>query len=200
MSYRDFVENPLPAVFSHTVPGIGDFQLQPLRRNDFELIHQWVTAPRAQFWGMQNATQQDVAECYGQQIESPHCWPYLAYFAGKPAFLLESYNPAHDVLGQYYSVAQGDIGMHFLVAPAQGPAIHGFTHAVMNTILTFLFSHPATQRVVVEPDVNNQKIHPLNRDAGFQYLQTIALPSKTAWFAVCERHRFLPRPAQETTV
>ncbi|WP_348943773.1 GNAT family N-acetyltransferase [Chitinibacter sp. FCG-7] len=201
MSCRDLNETAATPemVFCHTVSGVGLFELRPLSSADFGLLHQWVTAPRASFWGMQQATPEEVAHCYRQQIESAHCAPYLAFYAGQPAFLLETYDPAHDELGQHYAVQAGDIGMHFLVAPASGPAVHGFTRAVMQTILAFLFSQSRHLRVVVEPDVNNQKIHPINRDAGFCYQHTIELSYKTAWFAICDRASFLQATELETT-
>lgn len=200
MSCHDAVVHTPATVFSHIISGVGEFQIRPLCSGDFQLLHQWVTAPRAAFWGMQNASLADVAHCYRQQIESKHSWPYLAIHNGKPAFLLETYNPTHDELGQHYAVAVGDIGMHFLVAPAQGAPIHGYTRAVMATILAFLFAQPDVQRVVVEPDVNNEKIHPLNREAGFQYQHTVALSYKTAWFATCDQSTFLNCTALETAV
>ena len=197
--HDELIRTPV-TVFRHTIAEVGEFQIRPLCSSDFQLLHQWVTAPRAAFWGMQNASLADVTHCYQQQIDSHHCWPYLAFQDGKHAFLLETYDPALDELGQHYAVAPGDIGMHFLVAPADGAPVHGYTRAVMATILAFLFAQPDVQRVVVEPDVNNQKIHPLNREAGFQYQHTVALSYKTAWFATCERSTFLNPIALESSV
>lgn len=172
------------------IPGIGRFGFYRLDTAHLPLIHQWVSAARASFWGMQGHTREQVAAVYTAQMASPHCQPYLLYCNGQPACLLETYDPAHDELGRFYTVQPGDCGMHFLVAPAAGAPVHGFTRAVMHAILQFLFSRPAVTRVVVEPDVNNSRIHPLNRAAGFRYLDTISLSYKTAWFAVCERHDY----------
>ncbi|WP_051304857.1 GNAT family N-acetyltransferase [Chitinilyticum litopenaei] len=199
-------QRALAAPFQHTVTGIGRFLIQPLRREDIPLIHAWVTAPRASFWGMQGQTLEQVAAVYHAQIDSPHQAPCLAYCNGEPAFLLESYDPAHDELATHYQVLPGDRGMHFLVAPAPGKPVHGFTRAVMDSILAWLFSDPLTTRIVVEPDVCNEKIHPLNRAAGFEYLRTLELSYKTAWFAVCTRQAYLrhalpqtlPQPCTET--
>lgn len=172
------------------IPGIGHFVFYPLCLAHLPLIHQWVSAPRARFWGMQDHTLAEVTAVYRAQIAATHCQPYLVYCNEQPAFLLETYDPAHDELGSCYPVQPGDCGMHFLVAPAAGAPIHGFTRAVMHAILQFLFSQPEVMRVVVEPDIHNSKIHPLNRAAGFRYLQTIVLSCKTAWFAVCDRHDY----------
>lgn len=169
----------------------GEFSLRPLiAEQDVALLHRWVSNERARFWGMQNETVEGVAAFYQQQIDSPHSWPYIGLFNGEAAFLLESYDPQHDELARHYPVQKGDRGMHFLIAPASGPRIHGFSHAVLTTILSFLFADPSVQRVVVEPDVQNDKIHPLNRAMGFAYQHTITLPTKTAWLAFCQREDF----------
>ncbi|MBE9610640.1 GNAT family N-acetyltransferase [Chitinilyticum piscinae] len=188
MSCRDPFDTPCHTL---TIEGIGEFSLRKLAYSDIPLVHAWVTAPRARFWGMQGQTQEQVGAVYAAQMSAPHCQPYLASCNGQPAFLLETYAPAHDELGTHYAVEAGDRGMHFLVAPPSGPAIHGFTRAVMHAILDFLFADPATRRVVVEPDINNARIHPLNRAAGFRYVKTVPLSYKTAWFAICTRQDFL---------
>ncbi|WP_410499971.1 GNAT family N-acetyltransferase [Chitinibacter sp. S2-10] len=176
--------------FRYTVDGIGEFVILPLGRSDIPLVHEWVTTERASFWGMQNQTLAQVDAVYQSQIDSAHHAPYMAFCNGKPAFLLETYDPAHDELGEHYQVLPGDRGMHFLVAPVAASPVHGFSRAVMQTILAFLFSDDQVTRIVVEPDVRNEKIHPLNRAAGFEYLRTVELSYKTAWLAVCQRQQF----------
>lgn len=192
---------PVPerfCAFTHRVAGIGEFRLYPLDPGrDAATLHAWVANERARFWGMQDHSRAEVARVYQEQVDGPHSWPYLGHFGGEPAFLLETYDPAHDVLAGHYTVAPGDVGMHFLVAPPRGPGLHGFTRAVMQTILAFLFSDPRTRRVVVEPDVRNEKIHALNRAAGFRYEGTVALPHKTAALAFCMREDAFHPPALE---
>ena len=59
--------------------------------------------------------------------------------------------------------------MHVLVAPAEPVReCPGFTGAVFETILDFLFSDPLVDRVVVEPDIRNTKIQALNERMGFR--------------------------------
>ena len=158
--HDELIRTPV-TVFRHTIAEVGEFQIRPLCSSDFQLLHQWVTAPRAAFWGMQDATLAEVTDCYQQQIDSQSSWPYLAFHSGKPAFLLETYDPAYDELGQHYAVAPGDIGMHFLVAPADGAPVHGYTRAVMATILAFLFAQPDVQRVVVRLPILFAEIAPV---------------------------------------
>lgn len=176
-------------LFHARVPGVGEFSLRPLAvPDDMPLLHRWVTQDYARYWGMQQATLAEVSDTYHALQQGVHTACYLGLYHGEAAFLLERYHPAHDVLGEHYPVAAGDIGMHFLVAP---PTRHvpGFTRAVMRVILDFLFRDPATRRVVVEPDVRNAKIHAINRHAGFVYQREIALPHKRAHLAFCTREQ-----------
>lgn len=188
---HSFIPTGAKRHFRHQVPGLGTFSLRQLSlEQDAALLHQWLTAPRASFWGMQDCSLQQLLATYQQQLDSLHSAPYMGLFEGRPSFLLETYDPARDELGTRYEVVEGDVGMHFLVGPVQGAPLSGFTRAVMKCIQAFLFTSPANKRIVVEPDVNNHKIHPINRDAGFVYRGTVALSYKTAALAFCDRSVF----------
>ena len=178
------------ACFSRHALGLGTFSLRPLHLpEDLALIHAWVSAPRARFWGMQGHSPQRVLAFYRDLAEGEHTQGYLGLVDGEPAFLVECYDPRHDPIGAHYDVAEGDRGMHFLVAPTDTPR-SGFSVQVITTILAFLFEDPATRRIVVEPDVANRKIHPLNRRVGFVYDREVALEDKTAHLAFCDRASF----------
>ena len=97
---------------------------------------------------------------------------------------------AHVELAGRYDHRPGDVGMHFLCA-SPGTPVHGFTRAVLSTVLSWLFADPATRRVVVEPDVRNSAVHALNAAVGFTVVGTLALPGKDALLSVCTRDRFL---------
>ena len=51
---------------------------------------------------------------------------YVGLAGGQPAFLVERYHPADDEIGSKYEVREGDMGMHFLVAPTDRarPRLH----------------------------------------------------------------------------
>lgn len=82
--------------------------------------------------------------------------------------------------------------MHFLCAPTDRP-IHGFTLAVITTVMAWLFEDPATQRVVVEPDVRNTAVHALNAAVGFTVVGQVQKPEKQALLSTCTRDQFLAR-------
>jgi hypothetical protein len=120
---------------------------------------------------------------------SGHHRAFIGEHDGRPAFLMERYEPSYDVVGQAYDVAPGDIGMHVLVGAADSP-ISGFTTAVFETIMDSLFSDPLVDRVVVEPDVRNTKIQVLNERMGFRKHSIVDLPGKQAWLSFCTRDQY----------
>lgn len=173
-----------------TTAGIGTFTVRPLDPfKDAELLHGWVTHPKAAFWMMQDAKLEDVERAYMEIAADEHHDALLGLHDGTPAFLMEKYDPAHRELVGLYEPEPGDVGMHFLVAPT-GTPIHGFTRAVITAVMAHLFADPATRRVVVEPDVGNKAVHALNAAVGFEVVGEIAKPEKTALLSVCTREAF----------
>ncbi|MEW1588305.1 GNAT family N-acetyltransferase [Micromonospora vinacea] len=180
----------MTTVFTRVDEGLGEFALRPLDADaDAALLHTWVTHPKAAFWMMQDADPAQVAEEYRRIAEHPHHDAYLGLWRGSPAFLAERYDPAHVELVGLYDHQPGDVGMHFLCAPVDAP-VHGFTRAVIGTVMAWLFDDPTTRRVVVEPDVRNTAVHALNAAVGFTVVGPIAKPEKDALLSVCTRAQF----------
>ncbi|MEU4082387.1 GNAT family N-acetyltransferase [Streptomyces venezuelae] len=156
---------------------------------DAELIHPWVTHPKAAFWMMQDATLEDVVREYTGFVAHPHHHVFIGEVDGTPAFLMEKYDPSKLELVGLYDPLPGDVGMHFLVAPTDTP-VHGFTRTVITAVMTELFADPATRRVVVEPDVSNKAVHALNEAVGFVPDREIQKPEKKALLSFCTREQF----------
>ncbi|MEW1909452.1 GNAT family N-acetyltransferase [Kitasatospora sp. NPDC085895] len=176
--------------FTRTDARLGEFSVRPLDPDaDAALLHGWVTHPKAAFWMMQDATEDDVRAEYRRITEHPHHDAFLGLVDGVPAFLAERYDPARLELVGLHDAEPGDVGMHFLCAPTDTP-VHGFTRAVITTVMAFLFDDPATRRVVVEPDVRNTAVHTLNAAVGFEVVGPIAKPEKDALLSVCTRAQF----------
>ncbi|MFI8289789.1 N-acetyltransferase [Streptomyces sp. ms191] len=161
--------------------------LDPLA--DAELIHPWVTHPKAAFWMMQGAKLQDVEREYMAIAANPHHDVFIGLVDDEPAVLMERYDPRHVELVGLYEPQPGDVGMHFLVAPTDTP-VHGFTRLVITAVMRELFDDPATARVVVEPDVRNTAVHALNAAVGFVPEREIRKPEKDALLSFCTREQF----------
>jgi RimJ/RimL family protein N-acetyltransferase len=165
----------------------GKFYLRPLQPDtDVPLIHDWVNREYAVYWNLQNSTVEKVREMYDELIATPHLQPFMGFYEDRPAFLVEFYKAKEDRIGEYYDAQPGDYGFHLLMAPVE-KRIPDFTFSVFRVIMDFLFSDPRVDRLIVEPDVRNEKIHVLNKRAGFEYQGQVVLPDKTAYLAFCTR-------------
>ncbi|MEU5700923.1 GNAT family N-acetyltransferase [Streptomyces aurantiacus] len=179
-----------------TVGAVGALSLRPLDPlKDAELLHSWLTHPKAAYWLMQNAKLQEVEREYMAIAASEHHHAYLGCHDGRPAFVMEKYDPRYIELVGLYEPEPGDVGMHFLVAPTDRP-VHGFTRAVLTAVMDELFADPRTRRVVVEPDVTNTAVHALNEAVGFVPEREIDKPEKRALLSFCTRESFLNRRSQ----
>lgn len=171
-------------------PSLGTLSLRPFDLGtDVGTLHSWVTQPYAQYWGLRDSTIADVHAEYLRIAATAHHRAFLGEHDGRPAFLMERYEPADDAVGQVYDVAPGDVGMHVLVGPPVAP-LPGFTGAVFETIMDSLFVDPLVDRVVVEPDVRNLKIQALNARMGFRKHSIVTLPGKQAWLSFCTRDQY----------
>jgi RimJ/RimL family protein N-acetyltransferase len=174
-------------------PALGSFTLRRLDiAADAELLHSWVTHPKAAYWMMQDCDLAQVEAEYRRIANHPHHDAFLGLWNGRPAFLAERYHPAYVELKGLYDAQDGDVGMHFLCAPTSRPT-HGFTHAVITAVMSWLFADPATRRVVVEPDVRNSAVHALNAAVGFTVVGEITTPEKQALLSTCTRAQFQTR-------
>ena len=186
-AYNQICETRTP-VHTAQAPGIGQLELYPLAIDaDAQVIHHWVNQEYAKYWMMQGTTTEQVKEEYIRLLA--HSDIYIGAVNRQYAFLLEKYKALDEEVGRHYEAQSGDYGMHILVGPADRP-VSGFTWQVFRFIMQFLFMDDRVKRVVVEPDVNNEKIHVLNYKAGFEYQGTIRMPHKEASLAFCTRSQF----------
>lgn len=154
---------------------------------DAAVIHEWINMPYAIYWGMMDSSLSEFKEAYTKVLSSG-TEVFIGEINGQQKFLIEKYN-AIQALEKYYKGESGDIGMHILIGPPTS-IIHGFTWHVFSTVIEFIFLDSTINRVIVEPDVKNEKIHILNKKAGFEYQKQIQLPNKMAWLATCTRDQF----------
>lgn len=188
---------------NHYVEELGLNQCIDIRlldvENDIETIHSWFQMEYASFWNMQNMSVEETRRIYDEIQNENRMEVYLGFYKNRPAFLMECYSPDHDEVGEHYPVKPGDIGMHFMVGPAEEP-VPGFTRDVLRHIMAFLFCRKNAKRVVVEPDVRNEKVHKLNAFVGFRYDGTIQLRKKRASLGFCSKFNFMRTLQKELPV
>ncbi|MFJ5867502.1 GNAT family N-acetyltransferase [Streptomyces parvus] len=177
------------AVHEQKVEGFGTVRLVPVDpAADAELLHRWVTEERARSWGMADHTREQVREIYEFVDSLPTHHAYLALRDGVPAALFQTYEPDADPVGECYDVQPGDFGVHLLIAPAEGEGtVKGYTDALLTAFIAHVFSDPAHVRVVVEPDVRNEKAIARMVRIGFELGPEIRKPEKTARLAFLTR-------------
>lgn len=178
-------------IFSRIDERLGEFAVRRLDPDaDAELLHSWVTHPKAAYWMMRQANLAQVADEYRKISEHPHQEAFIGLHNGRPTFLVERYDPAHVVLEGLYPALDGDVGMHFLCAPTDTP-LHGFTRAVITTVMELVFADPAARRVVVEPDIRNTGVHALNKAVGFEIVGTVTSLGRDSYLSICTREQYL---------
>lgn len=163
-------------------------------QRDAPLLQHWLSDPHAAFWGMADLDA-DAVERYLDGIAGhPDQDAWLGLVNGIPAFYAETYDPARVLLAGIHDALPGDLGMHVLIAPPGGEPRHGFTDAVFTGVMTWCFDELGAERVVVEPDVRNDRIRRKNVRAGFTELHEVIVDEgghlKTAMLSVCTRAGF----------
>jgi len=179
---------------------LGLFTLRPVDPpTDTPLLHRWLTDPKSAYWLMTHATPDEVEREFTEIALAAGRKAFLGLYRNRPEFLVETYAPLRSTLAEVYPARPGDVGMHFLIAPTETP-VRGFSHAVLTTVMELLFTDPATERVVVEPDVGNTPVHRLNAAVGFRVEGTVWLPdlAKEAYLSTCDRSSY--RAARGTEV
>ena len=164
--------------------------VDPVR--DADLIHGWVTLPRAEFWGMVDRTVEEVAEIYAWIQEQEHLEAYLIGLDGTPVGNFLTYDPFVDEIGDHYDRRPGDIGMHLFLH--DDPRRAGHTAQLVDFLLGTLFADRVVRRVVLEPDVRNERSIALLCRAGAVLGPVRPLPGKTAQFAFVDRETWTGSP------
>ena len=171
-------------------PELGEISFAVLDPDaDLDVLHEWVTAPGSQFWGLSELSRGELRELYAYVDGLPSHHAFLVRREGLPIVLLQTYEPENDPLGEVYATDAGDVGIHFLLGARGGPA-RGFTTRIGHVIAGFVFSRPGADRVVIEPDVGNDRALARVRLFGFELGPHVELPHKTGQLAFLTRERW----------
>jgi RimJ/RimL family protein N-acetyltransferase len=158
-----------------------DLSLRPLDpESDLDLVHRWVTEPRARYWGMTDKSRDEVGEIYGWLQIQEHLAAYLVEVGGVPLGILQTYDPFVDEIGRYYERRPGDVGVHVFLADS--PARAGRSADILRFLVDWLASQPGAQRLVAEPDASNEPSVARFRSIGFRPGPVVELPHKVAQF------------------
>ncbi|AKZ56678.1 putative acetyltransferase [Streptomyces ambofaciens ATCC 23877] len=166
------------AVHEQDLDGFGTVRLLPLdAAADAAVIHRWVSEERAAFWGMNGLTRSQVADVYAHMdtLDTHHA--FLVVKDGEPAALLQTYDPEADRVSECYDVEPGDIGVHLLLAPAGTKGARpGWTAALAAALMAYVLLGLDRRRIVVDPDVANDKAIARFLKQGFTAGPAVVLP------------------------
>ncbi|WP_435742538.1 GNAT family N-acetyltransferase [Microbacterium sp. PMB16] len=156
---------------------------------DLDVIHEWVTRPAARFWGLAALSRDELRDLYAFVDGLPSHHAFLIRRDGLPVVLLQTYEPENDPLGEVYRPEPGDIGIHFLLG-ARGAPARGFTTQLGRLIGEFLFARPQVDRIVIEPDIGNDRALARVQLFGFELGPPVQLADKTGQLAFLTRERW----------
>ena len=166
---------------------------------DTARVHEWLSHPRAHYWMMTDLDEAGVRAYLEGIRDSAEEAGWVGSVDGTDCFYVETYIPDSLIPQNVLATGPGDIGMHLLVAPPAGRAMHGLTDRIMAEVIDFCL-RPADQggrggrRVVVEPDARNDAIIERNRAAGFSPVREARIlmgeAEKRALVSVCTRADF----------
>ncbi|MEU6143460.1 GNAT family N-acetyltransferase [Streptomyces sp. NPDC047081] len=156
----------------------GAVRVLPLDAHaDADVLHRWVREERAAFWGMNGLTRDQVAEIYAHMdtLDTHHA--FLLVRDGEPVGLLQTYEPEADRVSECYEVRDGDIGVHVLLAPAgEGGERSGWSAELLGVVVSYVLVGLDRRRIVVDPDVRNEKAIARFLRQGFVAGEVVVLP------------------------
>ena len=157
---------------------------------DVEFIFDWVNQEYAKrFWQMDGRPKQQLRETYKYILSSDFAQSFVALLHGTPVAQLDVYHALQDEVSLLYDAQKGDYGVHFLMAPNKRP-ISSLSSCVFQSFIEFLFTYNEVQRIIGEPDAENQHANKLVKRLGFQFQKQITMSYKTANLYFCTRDNF----------
>ncbi|MCB7137482.1 GNAT family N-acetyltransferase [Cellulosimicrobium marinum] len=174
---------------AHDLPGGGRVTVRVLDPDlDLDVLHAWVTQPRARFWGLGELSRTELRDLYAYVGSLATHHAFLVRWDEEPVVLLQTYEPAHDPVGEAYAVLPGDVGMHLFLG-GRGPRGTHLWGVLGAVLVDFLFADERVRRVVVEPDVANALAHGRMRAMGFETTEPVRVGEKDALLAFLTRER-----------
>ncbi|MCV7076782.1 GNAT family N-acetyltransferase [Mycobacterium szulgai] len=175
----------------------GEFSLRRLCLDrDVDLLHAWMNDPEvARFW-KKAWPPREIAAYLQKQEESAHSTAYVGELNGIPMSYWELYRADLDQLAHYYAARDHDAGVHLLLGPAECRG-RGLAVKLLNAVSTWqLDADPRADRVIAEPDVDNQRSIRAFERAGFRRTRDVELPNKRAALMVRDREPHEGSPSQ----
>lgn len=166
------------------------------RYEDVGLVHKWMNEEHVHpFWQLNIPFDRFQAH-YDKAIADTHQTVYLGMVDGEVMSYWEAYWVKGDVIGQAYTPAAFDQGIHLLIGEKRFLGL-GYALPLLKAMVRFQFQHGVTKKVVAEPDIRNDKMIHVFKKCGFHPVSPITLPDKEALLMFCDRETYERREKDE---
>lgn len=176
--------------YDRTIERTISFRPATMER-DLGRLHTWlgydhVTA----FWDL-DLSLPAFRDHLAEKLAEDHLTPYIGYIDHVPMSYWELYWPSEYELDAYYDADPADRAAHLLIGPPEY-VNNGYAKALFRAMGIMLFTHPETERVVGEPDAENEVVIHILEQCGFEARNEFYFEEaeKDALLMVCERDRF----------
>ena len=177
--------SPEEIVFSKDFPAAG-YNIS-LRRfcisTDMQAIYHWA-------WKTSTAAKL-LASSYVYTHESNFARSYMVFLNDTiPVCQVDICRSLQDDICDHYKVSPGDYIVRIIVH-LQKKKNRRFYVDVLRCCLEYFFSSTEVERIIIEPDVENERYNDLVIHSGFRFLQRIYQPYKASNLYYCTRESFV---------
>lgn len=158
---------------------------------DLAIFHAWHNHPRVYGLWELNKPMEELKTYIKNGLNDPHQIPLILEVDGVSIGYFEIYWAKEDRLGPYYESDPYDRGFHFLIGHPRYLGLNN-TRAAVISIMHFIFLNESkTQRIVVEPRSDNQKVLRYAQEIpGWRFIKEFDFPHKRAALLMAHRNEF----------
>ncbi|EFW6889323.1 TPA: N(6)-hydroxylysine O-acetyltransferase IucB, partial [Escherichia coli] len=158
--------------------------------SDAERFTRWMNDPRVEYFWEQSGSLEVQIAYLERQLTSKHAFPLIGCFDDRPFSYFEIYWAAEDRIGRHYSWQPFDRGLHLLVGEQQWRGAHYVQSWLRGVTHYLLLNEPRTQRTVLEPRTDNQRLFRHLEPAGYRTIKEFDFPHKRSRMVMADRHHF----------
>ena len=158
---------------------------------DFDNFYRWMHCPRvAKFWE-QAWPKEQLKEYLSNKLKDSNSYPLIGYFDDQPFGYFEVYWGAEDRLSAYYGWDAYDRGIHLLVGEENFRGEVFFRSWLMALSHYLYLNDSRTQRIVLEPRVDNQRLFKHIGKLGYKKCYEFNFPHKRSALIMGNRNSFI---------
>ncbi|AST69718.1 acetyltransferase [Kosakonia cowanii] len=157
---------------------------------DAERFTRWMNDPRVEYFWEQGGSLEFQTAYLERQLTGKHAFPLIGCFDDRPFSYFEIYWAAEDRIGRHYTWQPYDRGLHLLVGEQAWRGAHYVQSWLRGLTHYLLLDEPCTQRTVLEPRADNQRLFRHFDPAGYRTLKEFDFPHKRSRLVMTDRTRF----------